>query len=117
MAKKIKKLFFTFLLVEIFLSFTPIVHAQVQPRDYSTAGVSDQIKLYLCAPTDDNKGTYGTFGNDPVLGQGQAGANHKAGSDLYLCINKIYRFAIVGGGVVGAFFIVIGGHLYMSAES
>jgi len=113
---KIKKLFFSFLLLEMLLFFAPAVYAQVQPYDYSKAGVSDQIKLYLCAPTDDNKGTYGTFGNDPVLGQGQAGANNKAGGDLYLCINKIYRFAIVGGGVVGVFFIVIGGYLYMSAE-
>ena len=116
MAKKIKKLFFTFLLVEIFLSFTPIVHAQVQPRDYSTAGVSDQIKLYLCAPTDDNKGTYGKFSDDSFLGPGQQGSQNKAGGDLYLCINKIYRFAIVAGGVIGVFFIVIGGYLYMSAE-
>ena len=35
---------------------------------------------------------------------------------MYQCINQIYKFAIVLAAVIGVFFIVIAGYVYMSAD-
>lgn len=61
-------------------------------------GVQQQITDFLCTPTDAAK--------DPEAAKG----------DLYNCINKIYRFALVLASVFAVFFIVIGGFIYISAE-
>lgn len=93
--QKIKKYFFIFLLLEIFFSYAP-AFAQANPTyDYSKAGVSDQIKKYLCSP--DAEGASGS-------------------GILYQCINQLYKFAIVLASVVGVFFIVIAGYVYMSSD-
>jgi hypothetical protein len=79
--------------------------------DYTTAGVGAQIKQYLCAPSDpDPKQT--SFTGSQVE---YSANNNKASGDLYNCINRLYRFAIVTAAVVGVFFIVIAGYLYIGA--
>src|SRR3989344_6084450 len=101
---KTKKYFFILLLAELLFSYAP-AFAQTQSTtpqafDYSKAGVSTQIQQYLCAPN--------------FLGGNQAANSTDA--SLFTCINKLYRFAIVIASVVGVFFIVIAGYVYMAAE-
>jgi len=92
----LKKLFLTFLLTELLFAYAPAFAQTTPPAapvyDYSTAGVSTQIENFLCNPK-----------------QGGTGI-------LYQCINQIYKFAIVTASVMGVFFIVIAGYVYMSAE-
>jgi hypothetical protein len=88
---KFKTLFLSLLLVELLFAYAP-AFAQSPSPDYSKAGVSTQIETYLCNPTD------------------------TTGGILYKCINQIYKFAIVVASVMGVFFIVIAGYVYMSAE-
>jgi hypothetical protein len=85
--KNLKKLFLSLLLLELLFSFAP---AHAQTPAYS--GVSSQIDTYLCSPTSNTAG------------------------NLTTCINRLYKFAIIVASVMGVFFIVIAGYVYMSAE-
>jgi hypothetical protein len=88
---KIKKLLLSLLLFELLFAYVP-AFADAPSADYSTAGVSTQIETYLCSPKNGGSGV------------------------LYQCINQIYKFAIVLAAVIGVFFIVIAGYVYMSAD-
>jgi hypothetical protein len=62
------------------------------------SGPEAQIKQFLCTPSD-------------------ASTNKdKASNDLYNCINRIYRFALVTASFFAVFMIVLAGWVYMSAE-
>jgi len=102
----LKKYLLAFLLLEMFFSYAP-AFAQTTNTipDYSTAGVSTQIEKYLCSPNS-------TYGQNTV-NQNISPTNS---NPLFLCINQLYKFAIVIASVVGVFFIVIAGYIYMSAE-
>ena len=75
---------------------TATTHLQSTAKKYS--GVEGQIKDFLCTPSDAS--------TDATAAQG----------DLYTCINKIYRFALIIASVFGVFMLVIAGFVYMSAE-
>ena len=106
---KAKKYFLLILAVYIFFAHATVFAADTLPK-YS--GVSDQIKQYLCAPTDASGGA----GNTPYIGNSTAAANNAASSDLYKCINQLYKFAIALGGTIAVFFVVVAGYIYMSAD-
>lgn len=112
MKQKIKNIFFALLIFETVLSFANLAYAQTVTNGYDynyakDAGVSAQIEKFLCAPSGGQTSTNtGTFYPDSA----------NANNDLFTCINKLYRFAIAAGSVVGIFFIVIAGYLYMSSE-
>lgn len=115
----LKKIMLSFLLVELIFSYGP-VYAQATEYNYAeSAGVSAQIAKYLCAPTEVEKSQ-----NDPTTGtfkglsdyQVSAAARNVNSQDLFRCINQLYKFAIVLASVVGVFFIVVAGFIYMSAE-
>src|ERR1700722_8599038 len=89
MRQNLKLFLSIFFLLEILFSYN-ISYAQTTAV-YS--GPQSGITQYLCTPTS-------STGN-PL--------------DLYSCINKLYKFAIVISGVVGMFFIVIAGYVYMNA--
>ncbi len=118
-----KKFFLVFLLLELFLSYSPALAIKtVDGYDYSNAGVSKQIKDYLCAPSDVNISQTANFGSGSGNNfqtsalQTQAAYGNANSADLYLCINQMYKFAIVVASVVGVFFIVIAGYVYISSE-
>lgn len=92
--KYFKIFFFLFFCFEL-LFYSDFIFAQ-EPRKYS--GVESEIKQFLCTPTDAKINPEGAKG------------------DLYTCINKLYRFAIVISSIVAVFFIVIAGYIYMAAE-
>jgi hypothetical protein len=83
------------LLANVLFSFSPRL-AYAQTKQYS--GVQEQITQFLCTPTDAK--------TNPEAVKG----------DLYNCINKIYRFALVLAAVFGVFMVVIAGYVYMAAE-
>ena len=117
--KSFKKFFLVFLLLELFLTYTPAFAIPTSTGyDYSTAGVSDQIKKYLCAPTPANSSQTNNFGSGTgnSINTNQAAYGNNNSGDLYLCINQMYKFAIVVASVVGVFFIVIAGYVYISSE-
>jgi hypothetical protein len=91
MSQTLKKLFLTFLLTELLFAYAPAFAQAPAPSSYYT-GVSGEIEKYLCNPTSGGTGI------------------------LYQCINQIYKFAIVTASIMGVFFIVIAGYVYMSAE-
>ena len=95
MKNKYRLYFLILLAVMQFFAYTSIYAQSTAVYDYTQGGknpVSSEIEKYLCAPTN------------------------QASNDLYNCINRIYRFAIILASVVAVFFIVIGGYVYMSAE-
>lgn len=93
---KLKNFLLLFLLTELLFAYTPAFAQTPVPFDYGKdAGVSNQIKALLCAPPDTGASTNGV---------------------LYQCINQLYKFAIVLAVVIGVFFIVIAGYIYMSAD-
>ncbi len=110
---KQKQIFIFIYLVSYFLfGQLNLAFAQTSGYDYTKAGVGDQIKQFLCAPTEQN----GTSNSANSSGSVEyAGQNNQASGDLYNCINRMYKFAIVIAAVVGVFFIVIAGYLYMGA--
>jgi uncharacterized Zn-binding protein involved in type VI secretion len=108
---KLKKLFAIALNIYLLFGFFNIAFAQTTGQDYTKAGVSEQIRQYLCAPSSDQSAVINNQ-NTTTVGYG---TNTAANGDLYTCINRLYKFAIVIGGVVGVFFIVIAGYLYMGA--
>jgi len=75
------------------------------------SGAEATIKQYLCTPTTTNTGT--TLSATTASNTGQ---NNPASNDLYNCINRMYRFAIVAASALAVFFIVIAGYVYMSAD-
>ncbi len=95
------------ILVQGFLFVSPmVVHAQAipdvlradSPSQQSSsaaglptynAGVDQSIKDYLCTPE----------GN---------------GSDIFNCINRIYRFSITAGMIALVFFVVLAGYIYIT---
>ena len=89
--------------------------------NYASSGVSKQIEAYLCAPSKVNE-------NQTNLGTGAGQRLQDGGYQNYArrpitqtrrfikCINQLYRFAIILSAVIGVFFIVIAGYIYMSAE-
>jgi hypothetical protein len=93
--KNIKIALLSSLLLANFLIYTPVLAASA-PLPVYNPGVDSQIKQYLCAPPAD-------------------GADVSGNSSLFTCINQLYKFAIVVAAVVGVFFIVIAGYLYMSS--
>jgi hypothetical protein len=62
------------------------------------SGPEAQIKQFLCTPSDAST------------------SKDKASNDLYNCINRIYRFALVTASFFAVFMIVLAGWVYMSAE-
>ena len=99
--QSIKIFILCLMLANLFFAFdahTAFAQTTGAPRDYSQSGVQNQIKEFLCTPTD-------------------AGTNPQAATgDLYNCINKIYRFALVIASVLAVFFIVIAGWVYMASD-
>src|SRR6266404_5095904 len=116
----IKKYFLIVLLLELFFAYAP-AYAQNAPTpvDYSKAGVSDQIAKYLCAPKEP-PASQTSNSNGLFVGltqyQANAAAFNNNSTTLYDCINQVYKFSIVVAAVVGVFFIVIAGYVYMSAD-
>lgn len=99
-----------------FFAYSLIYAQSTSVYDYSKAGVSDQIKKYLCAPTERDVNIKEGNVNFANPAGGTDTIVNAASNDLYICINRIYRFAIILASVVAVFFIVIGGYVYMSAE-
>lgn len=58
---------------------------------YTGRGVEESIKQYLCAPDPANIGT-----------------------DLFVCISKLYRFGIAFGAIALVFFVVYAGYVYIT---
>ncbi len=84
------------ILINCFFSLS--AQAQTTHVGKTYVGAVSEIKKFLCTPTD-------------------ASTNSTAASsDLYNCINKVYRFALVIAGVFGVFFIVLAGWMWLSAE-
>jgi hypothetical protein len=116
---KLKKLLLIFLLVELTLSYSTAFAQTLSGFDYQKAGVSDQIAKYLCAPNTVPEKETEIFNNVGQAGkdyQTTAAFNNNNSGVLYQCINQIYKFAIVIAAVVGVFFIVIAGYIYMSSD-
>ena len=83
----------------MFLAYGP-AYAQTAPAQPATpvySGGQAGVTQFLCTP--ESKSMSGTTNNA-----------------LFACINQIYKFAIVVAAVVGVFFIVIAGYIYMSAD-
>ncbi len=95
--KKLKFFVLGFLLVEVFFTYATPAYAQTTEGKQYT-GVQQQLTDYLCTPSDAS--------TNPTAAQG----------DLYNCINRLYRFALVVASVFSVFMIVIAGYIYMSAE-
>ncbi len=121
MKNRFKKYLYILLLVELMLSYIPAQVFAAEKYDYSKSGVSTQIETYLCAPSEVKKDqtdlTTGTFTRLKDGGyQDYAAANNANSGDLYKCINQLYKFAIILSAVIGVFFIVIAGYIYMSSD-
>ncbi len=122
-----KKYFLIFLLLELFFSYAP-AYAQTASgtADYTNSGVEAQIRKYLCAPSAVNQSqtdyTSGALNgtSDSIVGQAglqqYASTNNNNGNDLFLCINQLYKVAIVIASVVGVLMIVIAGYYYISSD-
>jgi hypothetical protein len=86
-------------LLSILLLFCLNTPALAQTHVGSTySGPEAQIKQFLCTPSDAST------------------SKDKASNDLYNCINRIYRFALVTASFFAVFMIVLAGWVYMSAE-
>ncbi len=118
---RFKKYLYILLLAELILSYIPAQVFAAEQYDYSKSGVSKQIEAYLCAPSEvDKKSTELKTGTGWRLVedgyQQYAAANNNNSGDLFKCINQLYKFAIILSAVIGVFFIVIAGYIYMSAD-
>ncbi|MEK7161694.1 MAG: pilin [Patescibacteria group bacterium] len=121
MKNRFKKYLFILLLVELMLSYIPTQVFAAEQFNYASSGVSKQIEAYLCAPSkvNENQTNLGTGAGQRLQDggyQNYAAANNANSGDLFKCINQLYRFAIILSAVIGVFFIVIAGYIYMSAE-
>jgi hypothetical protein len=108
---KIKIFLLVFIVAQLFLSYVNVAYATTTP---AYTGVQGQISAFLCTPTDTSNNTAGS--TSYIGGADNAALNNTAGTDLYGCINKIYRFAIAFGTAIGIGFIVVAGYVYMAAE-
>ena len=117
---RFKKLFLIFLLTQLFLSYQTVYAQQGSDFDYGkNAGIDKQITQYLCAPnavpeSQTNNASGNPYGG--IAAQTNAAFNNNNSGILFKCINQIYKFAIVVSAVVGVFFIVIAGYIYMSSD-
>jgi len=91
--QKIKLALLALIVINMFFGQLNFAYAQ-EVYDYRQGGAEESIRTYLCTP---------------------GGANSE-GEDLFQCINKIYKFVLILASVIGVFFIVIAGYVYMSAE-
>lgn len=114
--KTFKKYFLILLLLELFFSYAPAYAQTTSSTDYTKAGVSDQIKKYLCAPSTVSQSQTGALTLGQTDYQQYAASNNTNGNDLFLCINQLYKFAIVVASVIGVFMIVIAGYFYISSD-
>lgn len=122
--KNILRVFLLGLLLANFILSSPVTLAQSNASSsaYIGKGAEADIKRFLCAPTEtppSQQQIVKPLEANLTLGQGaanNAAANNPAQFDLYNCINRLYRFAIVLGSSIGVLFIVIAGYLYMSAD-
>ena len=94
--KNLKTFLLGLLVVEMFFSHATVFAQTTEGKQYT--GVQQQIQDFLCTPSDTTT---------------NSGA---AQGDLYNCINRLYRFALVVASVFSVFMIVIAGYIYMSAE-
>lgn len=82
----------------------PPVNATTNTASNSTANttgrVDKTIKDLLCAPSSDSP-----------LGSGENSSN-----DLYICINKFYRFSIAFASIGAVFMITVAGYLYIGSD-
>lgn len=122
---KLKKFLYAFLLLELLFSYAPAFAQSASdlcskdPKSYACSGVEAQITRYLCTPkppSADQTKNYGSGSGNTVSGTNNAAAFNSNNRVLYDCINQLYKFAIIVAVVIGVFFIVIGGYIYMSAE-
>ncbi len=125
---KIKLFLLVIILVEFFTAQAALAQTtqgttgQVQSiadqyGNYPTSGPQATIEAYLCTPyTGPVTTTSGSSISSSWTAAAPAGATNPAAGDLYTCINKIYRFAIILASVGAVLYIVIAGYLYMSAE-
>lgn len=104
--KFFRVLFLLIFIFELFSVYFHPVYAQtptpkptVSQNVNSGGGAEASIKRLLCAPTNTSDTGY-----------------NAASGDLYLCINKLYRFAIAFSSVFAVFMIVIAGYLYMASD-
>lgn len=93
--KTFQTIILSFILIYLFFAFNA-QPAGAQKR-YKDSGVQKEIETFLCTPTDPK--------TNPEADKG----------DLYNCINKIYRFALVIISVLGVLIIVAGGWVYMAS--
>ena len=114
--KRIKIFLLALLLADLFFSVVDLAYAQ-QGNYVNYKGenvpyeqtVQSGIEKYLCAPTMYDNSTVAT----PQTG---VGLMNQSGNNLYLCINRIYRFVIVLGTIAGVMMIVVAGYIYMSSD-
>lgn len=109
--------FLILLFVMQFFAYTEIFAQNTQVYDYTQGGsnpVSSQIKKYLCAPTERSADKGDVSFMNPI--DNTDVVVNAASNDLYICINQLYKFAIVLASTVAVFFVVIAGYIYMSAE-
>jgi len=117
-----KKFLIILIVLQLFLTHIHVALAVgdlpsgANPNDYTKSGVQAQIEEYLCAPTpapkDKGETNFNYLNMSPA---DTAAANNNGSNDLYNCINKMYRFAIVLGSVMGVFYIVLAGYLYINS--
>jgi hypothetical protein len=110
MKSKLKLILFSLVLTNLLLSGT-VVFAQ-DKSDKTYVGAESDIKKFLCSPTEPSAEQQKII----ALNADGAASRNTAQYDLYNCINRLYRFAIVLASSVGVLFIVIAGYLYMSAD-
>lgn len=97
--KSLQTLILSLMLANLFLAFNAkTVHAQTSSTSTQKyRGVDEQIKAFLCTPSNAS--------TDPEAAKG----------DLYNCINKLYRFALIIVSIFGVLMIILGGWVYMAA--
>ncbi len=117
---RFKQLIYALLLLELVFSYTPAAYAQTADFNYASSSISSQIEKYLCAPSPVDKSQtelhLDSQSNQFTFNQNLVAAKNKNSQDLFNCINKLYKFAIIIAAVLGVFFIVIAGYVYMSAD-
>ncbi len=120
--KTFKLIFLSICLTQLIAAQTVLAQAATaQPIADKYSGPQATIEKFLCAPTTSNSGSSAngvgaawTAASTP--GTGTAGTTNTSAGDLYNCINRIYRFAIILASIGAVLFIVIAGYMYMSSE-
>lgn len=119
---KTKTILLSILVVNLFLANANVAFAQRSDvYDYEAeAGVGQTIRDYLCAPTEPDRNSQNyTAGSEIYFGssaEDDIAARNAGSQDLYICINRLYRFALVFASVLAVAFIVFAGYIYMSSE-